>query len=386
MSQASFVTGSASQTFGNPSSGDYFIIDQYGRFIARLTDFQGDGINLLDMGITSLTMAEGEGLPNYTDETNLTLKQLATTSYLAAKFNSGNSPNPGLGFIDIYIGGINFGAVAPVNFYFYTDSGGSPGAPVAGSAASPTGLDPTNGGQLQLSIWRIYFSAIPGTLTPNTDYWFVFKINGAPSGWDLQAPLNNQNLTGITKYSTDGASWASVAGNVIFKIFDGNYLATGLGSFFTDEGAGLSVISNGGTPLVATTLGIHPAVSANSSFGPCLTGITGESRAIDVTNFGANGDTTDCTINVYNQGGGISIYAESDNGDGSTDNTGPAIVADTSSAPNGYPQIRLVPGGDAGAPSHGPYTQGDMYMDSAGSLHICTVGGSPGTWKTVTVS
>lgn len=48
---------------------------------------------------------------------------------------------------------------------------------------------------------------------------------------------------------------------------------------------------------------------------------------------------------------------------------------------NGLTAIRLAGFKDsAGAPTSGAWTSGDVVLDSAGGWHLCTAGGSPGTW------
>ena len=48
--------------------------------------------------------------------------------------------------------------------------------------------------------------------------------------------------------------------------------------------------------------------------------------------------------------------------------------------------VRLVPTGSAGAPTTGTHQAGELVVDSAGALYLCTTAGSPGTWKSVVLS
>ena len=52
----------------------------------------------------------------------------------------------------------------------------------------------------------------------------------------------------------------------------------------------------------------------------------------------------------------------------------------------GKAQLRLQPGSSAGKPTTGPHTKGEIYMDSAGALFVCTADGSPGTWSKITTT
>jgi hypothetical protein len=52
----------------------------------------------------------------------------------------------------------------------------------------------------------------------------------------------------------------------------------------------------------------------------------------------------------------------------------------------GKAQLRIVPKGSAGKPTSGAHTKGEIYMDSAGTLFVCTANGTPGMWKKVTTT
>jgi len=52
----------------------------------------------------------------------------------------------------------------------------------------------------------------------------------------------------------------------------------------------------------------------------------------------------------------------------------------------GRAQLRLVPKGTVGKPTTGAHAKGEIYMDSTGTLFVCTANGTPGTWKKVTTT
>src|SRR5215217_1248982 len=52
----------------------------------------------------------------------------------------------------------------------------------------------------------------------------------------------------------------------------------------------------------------------------------------------------------------------------------------------GKAQLKLVPGSSAGKPTTGAHSKGEIYMDSAGALFVCTADGSPGTWSKITTT
>jgi hypothetical protein len=52
------------------------------------------------------------------------------------------------------------------------------------------------------------------------------------------------------------------------------------------------------------------------------------------------------------------------------------------SAQGGLAPLLLVPAsGAAGPPATGTHSQGEVFVDSAGNVYVCTAGGAPGTWQ-----
>ena len=52
----------------------------------------------------------------------------------------------------------------------------------------------------------------------------------------------------------------------------------------------------------------------------------------------------------------------------------------------GKAQLRIVPKSTAGRPTSGNHAKGEISMDSAATLWVCTVAGTPGTWRKVTTT
>jgi hypothetical protein len=52
----------------------------------------------------------------------------------------------------------------------------------------------------------------------------------------------------------------------------------------------------------------------------------------------------------------------------------------------GKAQLKLAPSGTAGKPTAGAHTKGELYMDSTATLYVCTVAGTPGTWRRLTTT
>jgi hypothetical protein len=50
----------------------------------------------------------------------------------------------------------------------------------------------------------------------------------------------------------------------------------------------------------------------------------------------------------------------------------------------GRAQLKLEPKATIGKPASGSHSKGEIYMDSKGSLFVCSASGTPGTWRKVT--
>jgi hypothetical protein len=52
----------------------------------------------------------------------------------------------------------------------------------------------------------------------------------------------------------------------------------------------------------------------------------------------------------------------------------------------GKAQLKIAPKGTAGRPTTGAHSKGELYMDSAAALFVCTASGTPGKWRRVTTT
>jgi len=52
----------------------------------------------------------------------------------------------------------------------------------------------------------------------------------------------------------------------------------------------------------------------------------------------------------------------------------------------GKAQLWLKPGSGAGKPTTGAHSKGELYMDSAAKLFVCTASGTPGTWRRISTT
>ena len=100
---------------------------------------------------------------------------------------------------------------------------------------------------------------------------------------------------------------------------------------------------------------------------------------------------------VYGQHTGSAGFGLVGDGTGSTgagvlgrDPSGPGIEGRASKYGGKFAgnqaQLMLVPKSTTGKPTSGAHSKGEVYMDSAGTLFVCTAGGTPGTWRKVTTT
>ncbi len=123
-------------------------------------------------------------------------------------------------------------------------------------------------------------------------------------------------------------------------------------------------------------------------------GVKGETRdAIGVKGIGLNGVVGESFAGghgaVYGHHKGSSGYGVVGDGTGSG---GAGVLGRNSSGyggqfEGGKAQLMLKPGNSAGKPTTGTHTKGEIYMDKAGALFVCTAGDGTtvGTWKRVSM-
>lgn len=173
--------------------------------------------------------------------------------------------------------------------------------------------------------------------------------------------------------------------------------------------------SNVNAVILGTTSGIAPGVMGESfgngvqgrSQGQAMSGVFGNNTS---NGFGVAGETESAASgNVAairsgvigrNAGTGPGVFGNSvnANGDG-VQGRGKVGVRGVSINGNGVlgqggtgyggqfqgtrAQLRLTPTSRTGKPDSGLHQVGEVYLDQAGSMFICTVAGTPGTWRRV---
>mgnify|MGYP000956422285 CR=1 FL=1 len=141
---------------------------------------------------------------------------------------------------------------------------------------------------------------------------------------------------------------------------------SGLGAF--GGVVGDSSERNGVAGLSGSANGVFGASAGRSSFN-AVAGVLGDSSV----RYGVAGFSTSNAGMRAASSSGSGIYASSTSGIG-------AVVS------GGRAPLQLTPKSTPGRPTSGTHGKGELVVDSAGSLFICTATGTPGTWKKVTVT
>ena len=157
----------------------------------------------------------------------------------------------------------------------------------------------------------------------------------------------------------------------------------------TTSGTALLAQTRDGTGLVA---GIDGSTNANATITGTTAG-TGSAVAATVTNTTSSGSALAATTagvgsavraKVTGASASPSVYATHSGG-------GPALRGDSSSGlgaqlQGGQAPLRLMPSSRSGRPTSGSHNTGELFVDHHGVLFYCLKGGTPGTWKKVTLS
>jgi len=154
-------------------------------------------------------------------------------------------------------------------------------------------------------------------------------------------------------HTSTSVTWISSATNSTHDVFR----ADSGGS-----GAGLVGVSGNGSGVVGTGVLGHGVVGT-SSFGNGVYGFSSQAPAVrgESEQYPGVHGTSDDAFGVW--GVSSNLYGGVFQG--------------------GKAQLRLMPQSSSGKPSTGSHQKGEIYMDSRGSLFICTAQGTPGTWKKV---
>ena len=179
--------------------------------------------------------------------------------------------------------------------------------------------------------------------------------------------LAGQN-NGLEVSANDGHAVIAVSGSTISAAFLADSATQGYGLLSQTNGDKAGVL--------AQVLGNGPGVEVEigSSFNPS-TGIrtstngTGVAAAVFQNNAGSSAHGI--TASVAGTGAGLSAVSIK----------GVGVRAQGSKA-----ALLLVPRAAAGRPTTGAHNRGELVVDNAGAMFLCTAAGTPGTWVRVSVT
>jgi hypothetical protein len=133
------------------------------------------------------------------------------------------------------------------------------------------------------------------------------------------------------------------------------------------------VVGKSSAPGYSAVVGLH----TGSGFGVRGSGQTGV--------IGVSSTPGSSGVRGLNTGSGFGVV-----GEGTGSNRAGVLGRNSSGYggqfDGGQAQLKLTPKGTTGRPTSGAHTKGEIYMDSAGALFVCTADGTPGTWSKVTTT
>jgi hypothetical protein len=174
------------------------------------------------------------------------------------------------------------------------------------------------------------------------------------------------------------------------------------GSFSSDGVHGDSSSGNGVSGVSSSSYGvIGQSISGVGVFGSSGSGTTSIHGLKDKAGTAVHGEITfaastdGAVVGTTNATGGPGVRGvNSANGRGlwgKAQGSGEGVYGESTSGVGGLftggkAQLKLVPKATGGKPASGAHTKGEIYMDKNGQLFVCTVGGTPGTWRKVTTT
>jgi hypothetical protein len=256
--------------------------------------------------------------------------------------------------------GYTFGGGRGVAGSSYTDNTKSilgDGTGVSGESGSGTGVSASS-----RSSYGVFAESGTGTGVYSAGANGVYAVGGV---WDAAAGTG-YGVYGLA--SSDGKHY----GEAVHGRAPG--IGVGVGG---DSDAGIGVWGQSGSGAgVRGSSTTGAGVSGGSEKGP---GLRGDSTS----GHGVTGVST--------SGAGAYGFSSSAPGVSGGSESGPGVSGKSTSDRGGVffggaAQIRLIPATTKGKPTSGVHQMGDMFLDKAAALFICTKNGTPGTWVKVTTA
>lgn len=319
------------------------------------------------------------------------------------------------------------------------EGGATNGATGGASETTARGLGPSDGGKVsrRALLGKAGAAAVAATaagslLTPREARAATVEGTGAPgvrgvNTGEGRAERGQAAVVGVIQEGLVGDGVAGLGRGLGYVGVYGETTSSGGGSYGVYGysrssgfgGAGVAGFSDGGTGVYAITRGdgssaVDGLVSAVATAGNGVrgtgrgesyygvlglndtgTGVQGESKQADL--FGVAGrNTGDSGSGVLGEGrgrgkagvlgrnadaGGVGVQAQ-----GATGIDAEGAGGYGGQFRGGRAQLRLVPGATPGSPTTGTRAKGEIYMDRAATLWVCTMGGTPGTWVRLTTA
>jgi hypothetical protein len=202
--------------------------------------------------------------------------------------------------------------------------------------------------------------------------------------------LDQQTHEAGASHTNEGIDVENVSAHYVLVTSDtGNDGVLAYADTATENNAGVWGENNGTGPGA-----VGKSDAGIGVIGKGLIGVKGESSS---PGYGANyGLHTDNGYGVVGDGHGAAtsgVLGRNATGEGLR-GEGKTGIRAKSTGSSGYgaiieggkAQLRIVPTTTTGKPTTGPHSKGELLLDSAATLWICTVGGTPGTWRKVSTT
>jgi hypothetical protein len=265
--------------------------------------------------------------------------------------------------------------------------GTSNGTAVLGESISGTGVEGVSDSFSGVGVEGIARGS-NGKGVQGTGRYGVWGESNQAGFYGVTGRNTNTDGTGVRGVTSNNGR-AGVRGEGAIGVW-GNSSKTGHGAVYGQHtgSMGYGVVGDG-KGNGAGVLGRN-----NSGVGYEAFGVKGETAdAIGVKGIGRNGVIGESSAGghgaVYGRHTGSSGYGVVGDGRG----PGAGVLGRNSGGyggefEGGKAQLKLKPAASAGKPTTGTHTKGEVYMDSAGALFVCTAGDgtSVGTWKKVNMN
>jgi len=175
---------------------------------------------------------------------------------------------------------------------------------------------------------------------------------------------------GITGTTGNGAVYGQHTGTSGFGVVGDGKSTAGAGVFGRNS-VGHGVRGDGSIGVVGNSSTANSFGVYGRHFGANGYGVRGDGKGSGAGVLGRNSSVN--SVGVQGEGTAIGVK-----GVGSTGYGGHFSGATA--------QVKLLPHSNTGRPTTGTHQMGELFLDSAAALFVCTASGTPGTWRRVTTT